>query len=125
MRAKKQDLPMAFEEGKSYSRDTEWGNMNVAWEEWAAGMDGTPMFKGLPDDRCQSPHWGYMIKGRIRIKYHDHDEVISAGEVYYLPPGHIPVIEEDSELVEFSPMGEYQKTMEVAARNMEAMKGKS
>ena len=85
-------------------------------------MDATPMFKGLPDDRCQCPHWGHLIKGRMRIKYHDHDEVINAGEVYYLPPGHIPVIEEDSEMVEFSPKGEYQKTMEVANRNMEALK---
>jgi hypothetical protein len=124
MRAKKQDLPIAFQDGKSYSRDTEWGDMNVAWEDWAA-WDATPMFKGLPDDRCQCPHWGYMIKGRMRIKYHDHDEIINAGELYYLPPGHIPVIEEDSEMVEFSPKGEYQKTMEVATRNMEAMKNKS
>jgi hypothetical protein len=124
MRAKKQDLPIAFQDGKSYSRDTEWGDMNVAWEDWAA-WDATPMFKGLPDDRCQCPHWGYMIKGRMRIKYHDYDEIINAGELYYLPPGHIPVIEEDSEMVEFSPKGEYQKTMEVATRNMEAMKNKS
>jgi hypothetical protein len=31
------------------------------------------------------------------------------------------VVEEDCEIVEFSPKGEYQKTMEVAARNMAAM----
>jgi hypothetical protein len=121
MRAKKQDIPVAFEDGKSYSRDTEWGDMNVAWEAWAAGMDATPMFKGLPDDRCQCPHWGYLIKGRVRIKYRDHEEVIDAGEVYYLPPGHTPVAEEDSEMVEFSPKSEYRKTMEVAIRNMKAL----
>ena len=49
---------------------------------------------------------------------------MDASEVYYLPPGHIPVIEEDSEIVEFSPKGEYRRTMEVAIRNMEAMKKK-
>jgi mannose-6-phosphate isomerase-like protein (cupin superfamily) len=124
MRAKKKDIPVAFEEGKSSSRDVEWGEMNVAWETWEAGMDATPMFKGLPDDRCQCPHWGYMLKGRMRIKYRDHDEVINEGEVYYLPPGHIPVVEKDSEVVEFSPKGEYQKTMEVAARNMAALQKK-
>jgi hypothetical protein len=122
MKARKQDLPIMFEDGASYSRDTEWGYMNVAWEAWGAGMDATPMFKGLPDDRCQSPHWGYLIKGRMRIKYADHDEIVSGGELYYLPPGHIPVMEEDSEMVEFSPKGEYQKTMEVAMRNMQAAK---
>ena len=36
-------------------------------------------------------------------------------------PGHLPFIEVDTEVVEFSPMGEYQKTMEVASRNMAAM----
>ena len=49
------------------------------------------------------------------------EEVISAGEAYYLAPGHNVVTEEDCEIVEFSPKGEYQKTMEVAARNMAAM----
>ncbi len=53
-----------------------------------------------------------MIKGRLRIKYADREETISAGEAYYLEPGHIPVIEEDAELVEFSPLAEYRKTME-------------
>ena len=76
-------------------------------------MDATELFAPLPGGRCQCPHWGYVIKGRMRIKYADHDEVISAGEVYYMAPGHIPVIEEAVELVEFSPRGEYQKTMTV------------
>jgi len=125
MRATRNDLPIAFQDGKSYSRDIEWGNMNVAWEGWESGMDATPMFTGLPDNRCQCPHWGFLIRGQMRIKYADHEEMISAGDVYYLAPGHIPVIEEDVELIEFSPKGEYQKTMEVVNRNMEAMKKKS
>jgi len=118
MHAKKDEIPLAFTEGTAYSRDTEWGNINVAWEAWPAGMDATPFFKGLPDDHCQCQHWGYVIKGQMRIKYADSEEVISAGEVYYLPPGHIPMMEKDTELVEFSPKGEYQKTMEVVQRNM-------
>jgi hypothetical protein len=44
-----------------------------------------------------------------------------AGDVYYLEPGHVPFIEEDSELVEFSPKGEYQRTLEVVERNMAAI----
>jgi hypothetical protein len=41
----------------------------------------------------------------------DREEVISAGEAYYMEPGDIPVVEEDAVIVEFSPLGEYQKTM--------------
>ena len=121
MHGKLQDIPLAFEAGPAYSRDAEWGDMNIAFEGFPAGMDSTPLFKGLPDDRCQCPHWGYVSKGRLRVKYADHDEVLSAGEAYYMPPGHTTVVEEDVELIEFSPRGEYQKTMEVAARNMAAM----
>jgi len=55
----------------------------------------------------------------MRIKYADREEVVTAGEAYHMPPGHSVVVEEDCEIVEFSPKGEYQKTMEVAARNME------
>jgi hypothetical protein len=55
------------------------------------------------------------------VIYKDHEEVLAAGDAYYLMPGHTTRFEEPTELVEFSPLGEYQKTMEVAARNIAAM----
>ena len=121
MRLPKEQLPALIEEEGAFSRDVEWGDMNVAYEVFPP-MDATPFFKGLPDDRCQCPHWGYLMKGRMRIKYRDREEVVSAGDLYYLPPGHIPVVEEQIEVVEFSPKGEYQKTLEVIRRNMAEMK---
>ena len=121
MRGSKQDLPIVEEGEGFFSRQAEWGDMNVALEAFPGGFDAAPFFKGLPDDRCQCPHWGYVLKGRGRIRYADHEEVISAGDAYYLEPGHLPFIEEDIEVVEFSPKGEYQKTMEVVAQNMAAM----
>ncbi len=108
MRGSKQDLPVAFDEDGVRSQQVEWGDMNVALERFPAGLDTAPLFKGLPDDRCQCPHWGYVLKGRT-------------GDVYYMAPGHLPLFEEDSEVVEFSPKGEYQETMEVAGRNLAAM----
>ncbi len=124
MRAKKEDIPLVVQDGKSYGRYMEWGDMDAAWEFWEKGRDATQVMKGLPDDACQNPHWGYMIKGRMRIKYSDHDEIINTGEVFYMQPGHIPVTEEDSELVWFRPRGENKKVMEVISRNVEAMKKK-
>ena len=111
MRAANHELPVASEMDVGVSRQAEWGDMNVAIESWAAGLDTTEMFKPLPDGRCQCPHWGYVLKGRFRVKYADREEVISAGDAYYLEPGHIPVVEEDVELIEFSPAGKYQETM--------------
>lgn len=121
MHSKREDVPVAFQSGQAYSRDVEWGEMNVAFEGYPPGTNTIPLFKGLPNDSCQCPHWGYLFKGRMRIRYADHEEVINEGEVYYLAPGHNVMMEEDCEIVEFSPKGEYQKTMEVATRNMAAM----
>src|SRR5215208_5706752 len=110
MRANRSDLPVAAEMPGFTSRQSEWGTMNVAIES-IGPMDATEMFKSLPDGRCQCPHWGYVVKGRMRIKYADHEEVVQAGDAYYMAPGHIPVVEEELELIEFSPAGEYQETM--------------
>jgi hypothetical protein len=123
MRGSKQDIPVAMEAMGVTIRNLEWGDMNVAIETFPAGMDPAPFFKGLVDDRCQCPHWGYVLKGRMRIRYKDHDEVIQAGDVYYMAPGHLPLMEEDTEVVEFSPLAEHLKTMEVAGRNLEAVLG--
>ncbi|HET7034438.1 MAG TPA: hypothetical protein VFI42_02045 [Thermomicrobiaceae bacterium] len=121
MRGSKTDLPVAFQELGITSRQVEWGSMNVALESFPAGTDTEPVFKGLPGDRCQCPHWGYVIKGRLRVRYADHEETLRAGDVYYLSPGHLPIFDEDTEIVEFSPLHEYQKTMEAAAANIAAM----
>jgi hypothetical protein len=83
-----------------------------------ADGDATPVFRGLPDDRCQSHHWGYVFSGKLTLKYADHDEVYEAGDAYYAPPGHIPVVTAGTEVVEFSPAHEYRQTQEVIARNM-------
>jgi hypothetical protein len=48
----------------------------------------TPPFEGLPDYRCQSPHWGYVVKGKVGYRYADREEIVEAGEAYYALPGH-------------------------------------
>ena len=57
---------MAVDSGGVVIRMTEWGAMNVALEAFLAGTDTEPIFKGLPDDRCQTAHWGYVLEGRVR-----------------------------------------------------------
>ncbi len=61
-----------------------------------------------------------LLKGRLKILYASGEEVIAAGQAYYLPPGHNVVVEEDCELVEFSPRHDYERTLQAVARNMEA-----
>jgi len=90
----------------------------VGFEQFREDADATPLFRGLPDDRCQSPHWGYVVAGRVTFKFADRDEVYEAGDAYYAPPGHIPVVEAGTEIVEFSPTEEYGRTMAVVADNL-------
>ena len=93
----------------------------VGFETFREDADATPLFKGLPDDRCQTPHWGYVARGRVTFRFAEGDEVYEAGDAYYAPPGHIPVIEAGTEIVEFSPTGEYEATMRIVARNLAAL----
>jgi mannose-6-phosphate isomerase-like protein (cupin superfamily) len=84
--------------------------------------DSTPLLKGLPDDRCQCPHWGYVLKGKLTVRFPDHDEVLEAGDAFYLPPGHVPVQNEPgTQYVQFSPTQELNATSAVIMKNMEAM----
>ena len=92
--------------------------MTVEAGEVRQTVDVSPFFKGLPDDRCQCPHWGYVLKGRLHYKFADHEEVYGAGDVYYAAPGHTPVLEAGCEYVEFSPADELRRTMDVVERNM-------
>ena len=99
----------------------ELGGYTVGFETFHADADGTPLFRGLPDDRCQSPHWGYVVAGKVTFRYADHDETYETGDAYYAPPGHVPVIDAGTEIVEFSPTGEYERTMAVVAENLAAL----
>jgi hypothetical protein len=120
VRANREGIPVAFEGGGVVSRQIQWGAMNVAVETAPTGMDTRPMFEGLSGDSCHCPHWGYVIKGQARVIYADREETLRAGDAYYLEPGHNLVVEEDGEIVEFSPAGEYQRTMQAVTENAQA-----
>ena len=85
--------------------------------------DLTPMLKGLPDDRCQCPHWGYLFKGKITYSFADHEEVHEAGDAFYVPPGHVPSAEAGSELLQFSPTEEFAVVTAAMMKNMQQMQG--
>lgn len=87
--------------GRQYRAED--GGMIVALEQWQAGLDTGEMFADLPDGACQEQHWGYCLKGRVTMRFTDgHTEVVSAGQAYYLAPGHNAHIDEDAEFVEFT-----------------------
>jgi hypothetical protein len=100
------------------------GGYTVNFVEFRQDIDATPLLKGLPDDRCQCPHWGYVVKGKMTMRFPDHEEVYQAGEAYFAPPGHRPVRHEPgTEIVQFSPTDELQKTQQTMMKNMKALTG--
>ncbi len=118
MRGSKADIPVAFEPPQGTIRVIEWGGMNVELGSFHQEADPSPLFKGLPDDRCQCPHWGYVLQGQLRFTFANHMEVYNAGDVYYAAPGHTCLLRENTEYVEFSPTEHYHETTEAIMRNL-------
>ncbi|HJR97737.1 MAG TPA: cupin domain-containing protein [Actinomycetota bacterium] len=92
----------------------------IGMESMDEAADFTPLYRGLPDDRCQCHHWGYVIEGRLILHRPEGDLTVEAGEAYYVGPGHtaetgLP----GTRLVEFSPTDEHRDTMAGLARNLE------
>lgn len=99
-----------FPKGNAVNLVGGWGGLAVAINEAPAGTDYTPFLVGLKDDLCQVPHWGYLEKGKIRIIDKDKNVVfVKAGGVFYMPPGHTVIVDEDSRLIDFSPEHEMEE----------------
>ncbi|MGH9085672.1 MAG: cupin domain-containing protein [Acidimicrobiales bacterium] len=96
------------------------GGYTVAFETYTADADLAPVFAGLPDDRCQCEHWGYVVTGAVTFKTHKGEETFEAGDAYYVAPGHTPVLTRGTEVIEFSPTVELRRTLDVVAKNMES-----
>lgn len=106
--------------GEYEGRSIDAGEMRIAFESMPAHFppDESP-FKGLPDDRCQCDHWGYLFKGSFQVTYQDGpSEIVSAGEAYHLRPGHFVQTLEPVEVIEISPVAEHDRTMATVARNV-------
>ena len=105
--------------------EADWGNMHVEIDTFNKKMDVTSLLKGLPDNLDQCPHWGYVLKGRLAMKFKDCEEIANAEDAYSVAPGHTgAVFDAGTEVVEFSPKDKLKKTMEVIMRNFEAMQKK-
>jgi hypothetical protein len=117
-KASKETASQVADMGVMEGRYEELGGYTVGFETFREDADATPLFKGLPDDRCQSPHWGYVVRGSVTFRYADREETYETGDAYHAPAGHIPVIAAGTEIIEFSPTAEYGRTMEAVERNL-------
>ena len=87
--------------------------MGAEYFSLGAGADLAPLLKGLQNDLCQSPHWGYLLQGVLVVTYGDAtDEVIKGGDLFYWPPGHTVRANEDAEIILFSPEAEHGQVLD-------------
>jgi len=76
------------------------------------GVDVAPLLQGLDDGMCFSPHWGYLLHGRVVVTYDDGTtEECSAGQLFHWPAGHTVRVEDAAEIVMFSPAAEHLAVM--------------
>ena len=120
MRIAKTDVPTKINIPGAVARQvtefgdaTGYGKMAGEYFSMAAGTDIAPLLKGLEDDLCQSPHWGYLIEGEITVTYTDGSkESVNGGDLFYWPPGHTVAVSQDAEIILFSPQQEHCAVVE-------------
>ena len=110
------ELDLEFIEG----RYAELGEYTVAFETYKQDYDPAAFFVGLPEDRCQCPHWGVVTTGSVTFRFADRLETYRAGDAYYVPAGHVPLVVAGSSVVEFSPTAQLNETLAIVGANVEA-----
>ena len=106
------EIPIEMQVDGIETRGDTWGDVVVRHLDLPAGVDFTPLLKGLPEDRCQCPHWGVILKGAITVQYADGtEETSSAGDAYYWPGGHTGWTDGGVTFVEFSPAEQIQPVL--------------
>lgn len=89
------------------------GKISGEYFTLASGVDTTPLFQGLDGNACDCPHWGYVLRGRITTTdANGTRETVNENDLFYWPPGHNVKVEDDAEIVMFSPQREHRRVID-------------
>src|SRR5690554_4274774 len=105
----KMEIPGAvIRQQTGFGDTTGFGKISCEFFSLSAGVDTTPLFIGLEGNQCQCPHWGYVLKGNITTTDADgNQETVSANDLFFWPAGHNIKVNEDAEIIMFSPQHEH------------------
>jgi hypothetical protein len=106
--------------GMAEDRSSDLDGFTVNFVSIRETHDLAPMLAGLPGGRCPCPHWGYVFTGRVIVRYDDREEVLEAGDAFYMAPGHAPEAEAGTELVQFSPAEQLAEVEAAIVASMQA-----
>lgn len=127
MHITKTDIPVRVQAPGAVARQVpdfgvaEVGTIGAEYFSLATGTDLAPLLVGLDGDACDAPHWGYVIQGRVVVTYTDGGtESCSAGDVFHWPAGHSVRVDDDAELILFSPQDSHGAVMDHIASKLPA-----
>lgn len=90
----------------------------------SSGVDTTPLFEGLEGDLCQCPHWGFVLRGQLTITdARGKLETVNANDLFYWPSGHNVRVDEDAEIIMFSPQREHASVIDHMIQKVSAQPG--
>jgi hypothetical protein len=126
MHATKSSLPVKIDVPGAIARQlgdfgdaSPYGTIAGEYFTLGAGTDIAPLLKGLDDDACHAPHWGYMLSGQLVVTYTDgSEETCSGGDLFFWPAGHSVRVVDDSDVILFSPQHEHVTVMDHMLRVM-------
>jgi hypothetical protein len=95
------------------------GGYTVCFESHSNDQDLGPLFDGLPNGECQLVRLGYVVEGAVAFRIGDRVETYSAGDAYYVPPGHVPIQYAGARVVEFSRTEQLGEAVGVLVANVE------
>lgn len=119
MHITKNDIPTKIEVPGAVARQainfgdaSDYGSLAAEYFSLGAGTDIAPLLKGLDDDACHAPHWGFIMSGEVVITYtNDLEETCVGGDLFYWPPGHSVRVVQDAEVILFSPQVEHSEVL--------------
>lgn len=126
MRIAKSEIPVQLDVPGATARQANdfgdvsgFGEFGGEYFSLGAGTDMAPLLQGLRGDRCQVPHWGYLLQGEVTVEYADGSrEQVRGGDLFYWPPGHTVAVRKDAEVVMFSPLKEHRDVIDHMRRKL-------
>ena len=107
------DVPGAIaRQAINFGDASDYGSLAAEYFSLGTGTDIAPLLKGLEDDACHAPHWGFIISGEVVITYtNDSEETCVGGDLFYWPPGHSVRVVQAAEVILFSPQVEHGEVL--------------
>lgn len=119
------DAPLVIDVNDVEMRALELDEMTITFSRLPRSTNLHSILRGLPGDRCPSPHWGYVISGRLRLHTATGAHDVEQGQAFYVEAGHTKEALEDAVVFEVSPTGAARELSEHLQRQIALAQGDS